>query len=138
MGCGYFHECREFQPVITDMVKTLVSAGRILWQRTKVITTHVQMTTSDIQHFIHSDNVTLFHVESKVKMLPTPSKFHYVFNLRDLSRIWQGMLKINAGECNDVSTLLALFKCECIRVIADRYKKTTVDEPNTKCHTGLN
>ncbi|KAK0132521.1 Dynein heavy chain 8, axonemal [Merluccius polli] len=91
MGCGYFHECREFQLVITDMVRTLVSAGRILWQRTKV------------------------------KMLPTPSKFHYVFNLRDLSRIWQGMLKINAGECNDVSTLLALFKCECIRVIADRF-----------------
>uniref|UniRef100_A0A3Q3F240 Dynein, axonemal, heavy chain 5 like n=1 Tax=Kryptolebias marmoratus TaxID=37003 RepID=A0A3Q3F240_KRYMA len=91
IGCGYFHECRKFKPSISAMVKCLVSAGRILWQWTKV------------------------------KMLPTPSKFHYIFNLRDLSRIWQGMLNIKAEECQDIHTLLALFKNECTRVIADRF-----------------
>ncbi|KAM4587304.1 dynein axonemal heavy chain 8-like [Odontesthes bonariensis] len=91
IGSGYFHECRAFQPSISAMVKCLVSAGRIVWQWTKV------------------------------KMLPTPSKFHYIFNLRDLSRIWQGMLNVKAEECGDISTLLALFKCECTRVIADRF-----------------
>ncbi|XP_037304127.2 dynein axonemal heavy chain 8-like [Pungitius pungitius] len=90
IGCGYFHACRKFKLEISNMVKRLVSAARILWQWTKV------------------------------KMLPTPSKFHYIFNLRDLSRIWQGMLNIKAEECNDVPTLLALFKSECTRVIADR------------------
>ncbi|XP_009944314.1 PREDICTED: dynein heavy chain 8, axonemal, partial [Leptosomus discolor] len=91
IGCGYFHSCRKFNPEVCDMVKKLVPTGRILWQWTKT------------------------------KMLPTPSKFHYIFNLRDLSRIWQGMLTIKAEECSNSTVLLMLFKHECTRVIADRF-----------------
>ncbi|XP_036073448.1 dynein heavy chain 8, axonemal isoform X1 [Rousettus aegyptiacus] len=91
IGCGYFDPCRNFKPEICEMISNLVSAGRVLWQWTKV------------------------------KMLPTPSKFHYIFNLRDLSRIWQGMLTIKAEECDSISILLSLFKHECNRVVADRF-----------------
>uniref|UniRef100_A0A8V0ZHJ8 Dynein axonemal heavy chain 8 n=1 Tax=Gallus gallus TaxID=9031 RepID=A0A8V0ZHJ8_CHICK len=91
IGCGYFHSCRNFSSEVSDMVKKLIPTGRILWQWTKT------------------------------KMLPTPSKFHYIFNLRDLSRIWQGMLTIKAEECTNTTILLALFKHECTRVIADRF-----------------
>uniref|UniRef100_A0A8C7B547 Dynein axonemal heavy chain 8 n=1 Tax=Neovison vison TaxID=452646 RepID=A0A8C7B547_NEOVI len=91
IGCGYFDPCRKFKPEVCDMIANLVSAGRVLWQWTKM------------------------------KMLPTPSKFHYIFNLRDLSRIWQGMLTIKAEECDSISILLSLFKHECNRVIADRF-----------------
>ncbi|GAB5571478.1 dynein axonemal heavy chain 8 isoform X1 [Prionailurus iriomotensis] len=93
IGCGYFDPCRKFKPEICEMIGNLVSAGRVLWQWTK----------------------------PEVKMLPTPSKFHYIFNLRDLSRIWQGMLTIKSEECDSISVLLSLFKHECNRVIADRY-----------------
>ncbi|XP_044147017.1 dynein axonemal heavy chain 8 [Bufo gargarizans] len=91
IGCGYFHSCRNFRADVCSLVKKLVPASRALWKMTKM------------------------------KMLPTPSKFHYTFSLRDLSRIWQGMLTIKAEECTSVSTLLALFRHECQRVIADRF-----------------
>lgn len=63
--------------------------------------------------------------------MPTPSKFHYLFNLRDVSRIFKGICQVNAETikgAKDIGIsklkpelfLIALWKHECDRVLTDK------------------
>lgn len=81
----------RFNPEVVSFVPRLITLTRTLWQLTKI------------------------------KMLPTPAKFHYVFNLRDLSRIYEGILTVKGPECTTIRTVLKLWRHECLRVIADRF-----------------
>lgn len=63
-------------------------------------------------------------------MMPTPAKFHYTFNMRELSRVFQGVLfapkdTIKTGGQQTPSAdqginLLRLWKHECARVFQDK------------------
>jgi len=57
-------------------------------------------------------------VESE--MLPTPAKSHYTFNLRDLSKVFQGVLMVTADQLPDKDSLLRLWVHEEQRVFRDR------------------
>lgn len=55
-----------------------------------------------------------------IKMLPTPTKIHYLFNLRDISKIFQGMLRSHKDYINTRPAIFRLWIHESFRVFYDR------------------
>ena len=53
-------------------------------------------------------------------MPPTPSKFHYIFNLRDLSRIYNGLCLSTPDRFKKPDQMVRLWFNEVNRVICDR------------------
>jgi dynein axonemal heavy chain len=54
------------------------------------------------------------------ELLPTPSKSHYTFNLRDLSKVCQGILSASSRMVTEVPTFQRLWIHENRRVFQDR------------------
>ncbi|CAF4307848.1 unnamed protein product [Rotaria sp. Silwood2] len=53
--------------------------------------------------------------------LPTPTKFYYIFSLRDPSRIIQSLLQTAPERFNTIKRFLRIWLHECIRIFSDRF-----------------
>ena len=54
------------------------------------------------------------------QLLPTPSKIHYLFNLRDISKVFQGLLRANRDYYDSRESITKLWVHEVFRVFSDR------------------
>uniref|UniRef100_A0A667XC84 Dynein axonemal heavy chain 2 n=1 Tax=Myripristis murdjan TaxID=586833 RepID=A0A667XC84_9TELE len=54
------------------------------------------------------------------RFLPTPAKIHYLFNLRDISKVFQGLLRAHQDFHDTKHSITRLWIHECFRVFSDR------------------
>ncbi|XP_059153506.1 dynein axonemal heavy chain 1-like [Physella acuta] len=66
-----------------------------------------------------NSSISMYNTVQK-QMLPTPAKSHYTFNLRDLSKVFQGILMGDHEENKTAADILRLWYHECCRVFQDR------------------
>ncbi|KAM8972622.1 dynein axonemal heavy chain 2 [Pelodytes ibericus] len=67
------------------------------------------------------------------RFLPTPAKIHYLFNLRDISKVFQGMLRSHRDLHDTKQSITRLWVHECFRVFSDRL----VDSADTEAFVGI-
>ncbi|XP_069340704.1 dynein axonemal heavy chain 14 isoform X1 [Eulemur rufifrons] len=83
--------------------------------------------TSDVQkskNEIASCSLAVYH-QVRQSMLPTPTKCHYVFNLRDVFKLLLGLLQADKAVVNSKEMAALLFAHEATRVFHDRLIEST-------------
>ena len=75
--------------------------------------------TQDISHAVSNCAVAL-QAGVAGTFLPSAVKFHYLFNLRDISNVFGGLLRSTASMYSDPLKLIQLFTHEANRVYRDR------------------
>ncbi|CAH8588474.1 Dynein heavy chain 10, axonemal [Schistosoma haematobium] len=87
-----------------------------------ILTGHTSEFDSGIKNsvnFVTNMTMKLFQFVS-VQLPPTPSKFHYVFNMRDHSRIFNGLCLMTIDKFSRREQCIRLWLHEVYRVVMDR------------------
>lgn len=66
------------------------------------------------------DSTIHIYNEIREQLLPTPSKPHYTFNLRDVARVIQGVMRADPKSTTEPKQIILLWLHEAHRVFADR------------------
>ena len=116
-----------------DVSPRLIRHFNMIWLTNLSSDSMAKIFTSILSGFIEQnvpDNVDLaaplvlasleIYLSIQRELLPTPLKSHYTFNLRDLSKIFQGILMIKPKHIQSKDSIIKLWCHESSRVFRDR------------------
>jgi dynein heavy chain len=77
----------------------------------------VSKAITSLRDNIVSSTIELYtKIQNSKELLPTPAKSHYIYNLRDISKVFQGITKATFKSYTDDSDFMKLWAHECMRV----------------------
>ncbi|KAJ7569126.1 hypothetical protein O6H91_01G062100 [Diphasiastrum complanatum] len=87
-----------------------------------ILDAHAQNLSAEVKDTCHNITELTLDLYNHVieKLPPTPSRFHYIFNLRDLSRIYEGLCLSTMDTIKTSVQMLRLWRNECLRIFYDR------------------
>ncbi|XP_012272400.1 dynein heavy chain 10, axonemal [Orussus abietinus] len=109
---------------------TFPSEATLKYIYTCILSGHLEPFPEEVQE-VAPDLVQItldLYKDITVELPPTPSKFHYIFNMRDLSRIVAGMLQSHPNYFSKAQHLVRLWRNEFVRVMCDRLVTSTDEE----------
>ena len=88
-----------------------------------ILQNHVIYFSAEVRELIPSviHSTLQIYEELLRSFVPTPMKFHYIFSLRDLSRMVQSLLQTIPDRYNTIDRFLRVWIHELFRVFADRF-----------------
>ncbi|CAL1680177.1 unnamed protein product [Lasius platythorax] len=101
---------------------TFPSSETLNYIYTSILSGHLQTFSEEVQSIVNGLVQLMLELYETVRktLLPTPSKFHYIFNMRDLSRIMAGLLQSHSNLYPAVKQFVRLWRNELTRVMCDR------------------
>ena len=83
--------------------------------------TNFAKSVTNLQDSIVNSTILLYTtIKNSKELLPTPAKSHYIYNLRDISKVFQGITKASFKSLRDDNDFIKLWAHECMRVFQDR------------------
>jgi dynein heavy chain len=92
-----------------------------------IVTTYLRNFNTEIKDIGQKLTDSLLKIFEFVieKLPPTPSKFHYIFNLRDLGRVCEGICMATPDKFETSKSMVRLWRNEVKRVFYDRLTSET-------------
>ena len=87
-----------------------------------ILKEHFRSFDEEVKNFaskITQATIKLYN-DTIVALPRTPIKFHYIFNLRDLSRVYEGLCRSTIDKVSNSQSIIRLWRNECLRVFGDR------------------